>query len=55
MASDPLPVIDLRLAAGPQRPQLARKLTQALQTVGFFYLEGIQGYDEEELLKYTQW
>ncbi|KAF0312848.1 putative iron/ascorbate oxidoreductase [Amphibalanus amphitrite] len=55
MSCDPLPVIDLRQAAGPGRAQLASRLVAALQTDGFFYVEGIDGYDEHELMTYTRW
>ena len=55
MSRDPLPVIDLRLATGPGRAQLAGRLIHALETVGFFYVEGIDGYDEQELMTYTRW
>ena len=55
MSCDPLPVIDLRQAAGPGRAQLASRLVAALETDGFFYVEGIDGYDEHELMSYTRW
>ena len=55
MSSEPLPVIDLRLAAGPGRAQLTASLIHALETVGFFYVEGIDGYDEHELMTHTKW
>ncbi|XP_037083326.1 2-oxoglutarate-dependent dioxygenase-like [Pollicipes pollicipes] len=55
MADTPLPVIDLSLAGGLDRAQLAQRLTTALETTGFFYAEGIDGYDEEELMTYTRW
>ncbi|XP_037083392.1 uncharacterized protein LOC119103831, partial [Pollicipes pollicipes] len=55
MACGTLPVIDLSLASGPDRPEVVRQLTQALETVGFFYVEGIDGYDEEQLMTHTKW
>ncbi|XP_076029600.1 uncharacterized protein LOC143018236 [Oratosquilla oratoria] len=50
-----LPVIDLRLSNGPERADLAKKLQKALTTSGFFYLEGVDGYDAEELHEMTDW
>ena len=55
MSDDALPVIDLRLAAGPGRAHLAARLIHALETVGFFYVEGIDGYDQTELMTHTRW
>jgi len=55
MTTEALPVIDLRLVNGLGRANLAKKLADALQNFGFFYVEGIDGYDEDELLKYTRW
>ena len=54
-SEESLPVIDLRLAAGPEGARLADRLIAALQTTGFFYVEGITGYDEHELMKHTRW
>ena len=51
-----LPVIDIRLAHDPKtRPALAKKLFDTLKTEGFMYVEGIEGYDSDETLKWTQW
>uniref|UniRef100_A0A0P4WFE3 Fe2OG dioxygenase domain-containing protein n=1 Tax=Scylla olivacea TaxID=85551 RepID=A0A0P4WFE3_SCYOL len=50
-----LPVIDLGLAKGPTRSTLVKQLRDALTTVGFIYLTGVEGFDEVELLRLTKW
>nr|XP_027230375.1 1-aminocyclopropane-1-carboxylate oxidase-like [Penaeus vannamei] len=55
MSEKVLPVIDLRLARGSTRPALVQQLKKALTEVGFIYLVGVEGYDEEELLRLTKW
>ncbi|KAK3871777.1 hypothetical protein Pcinc_023102 [Petrolisthes cinctipes] len=50
-----LPVIDIRLAKGSTRPALVKQLKDALTTVGFIYLAGVDGFDEVELLRLTRW
>ena len=50
-----LPVIDLRLAKGSTRPQLAKKLYDALTSTGFFYLDGVENYPHDVLLQHTKW
>ncbi|MPC32488.1 hypothetical protein E2C01_025800 [Portunus trituberculatus] len=50
-----LPVIDLGLAKGPTRSALVEQLRDALTTVGFIYLKGVEGFDEVELLRLTKW
>lgn len=50
-----LPVIDLSLAKGPNRGVLVKQLHEALTTVGFIYLKGVDGFDEHELLRLTKW
>ncbi|KAK8725881.1 hypothetical protein OTU49_010535 [Cherax quadricarinatus] len=55
MSKKELPVIDLRLAKGSTRGSLVRQLREALTTVGFTYLTGVDGYDENELLRLTRW
>nr|XP_053648532.1 1-aminocyclopropane-1-carboxylate oxidase-like [Cherax quadricarinatus] len=55
MSKKELPVIDLRLAKGSTRGSLVRQLREALTTVGFIYLTGVDGYDENELLRLTRW
>ena len=50
-----IPVIDFSSA---DRAKTAREIVQAMETVGFLYLDNIPGYDknyEEELLRYTKW
>ena len=49
-----LPVIDM---SSPNREETARKVVKAMETVGFAYLDNIQGYNKEveaELLKASQ-
>jgi len=54
--SSVLPVIDIRLADDPKtRPALAKKLFDTLKSEGFMYVEGIEGYDSAETLKWTHW
>ncbi|XP_045617409.1 uncharacterized protein [Procambarus clarkii] len=55
MSKMELPVIDLRLGQGSRRGELVRQLREALTTVGFIYLVGVDGYDEKELLRLTRW
>ena len=50
-----MPVIDLGLAKGSTRSGLVRQLHEALTTVGFIYLKGVDGFDEEELLRLAKW
>ena len=52
--SSSLPVIDM---SSPNREETARKLIKAMETVGFAYLDNVQGYNKEveaELLKASQ-
>lgn len=55
MSKKELPVIDLRLAKGSTRGALVKQLREALTTVGFIYLKGVEGFDEVELLRLTKW
>ena len=51
MDSATLPIIDF---SNPDRQDTARKLTQAMKTVGYVYLDNVEGYNKEveaELLK----
>ena len=52
-----LPVIDLGQAAcgGAARAALVTQLRRALTEVGFLYLKGVNGFDEDELLRITKW
>ena len=51
-----LPIIDLKEAKDPsQRLAVARQLVDALEKVGFLFVDNVEGYDAERLLKNTQW
>ncbi len=55
METESVPIIDL---SSPDREATARKLVQAMETVGFVYLDNVPGFDrsvEERLHKAASW
>ena len=52
-----LPLIDLtEIATDPTARRIqAQRLVDAFTEFGFCLLKGIDGYDEDELLKWTKW
>ena len=51
-----LPVVDLKKAKDlSQRLAVARQLVDALEKVGFLFVDNVEGYNAERLLKNTQW
>ncbi|KAK6187717.1 hypothetical protein SNE40_005679 [Patella caerulea] len=56
MATSKLPVIDLSQCGDQQtRVAVAKKMVDALKTVGFLYIDNIPGFDQKELLKWCRW
>jgi len=54
-AMESLPVIDF---SNPDRHELAKELTKAMEVVGFVYLDNVPGYNrevEEKLYKAASW
>ncbi|XP_076462354.1 uncharacterized protein LOC143294767 [Babylonia areolata] len=52
----PLPVVDLKKARDPKfRLAVAKQLVEALETVGFLFVDNVEGFDPEKLLNMTQW
>ena len=55
-SSLPLPIVDLEKAKDPsQRLTVAQKLVEALETVGFLFIDNVEGFDAGKLLAHTQW
>jgi isopenicillin N synthase-like dioxygenase len=51
-----LPIIDLAKARDQaQRLAVARQLVHALETVGFLFLDNVEGFDSERLLSNARW
>nr|KAG5698625.1 hypothetical protein BaRGS_003139 [Batillaria attramentaria] len=51
-----LPVLDLVKAKDPNhRLNVARELVRALETVGFLYVDNVQGFDSKKLMENTRW
>ena len=51
-----LPVVDLRLRATAEgRKKLAETARSALVTSGFIYLDGVEGYDADEVHQLSDW
>jgi len=51
-----LPIIDLAKARDPgQRLAVARQLVNALETVGFLFLDNVAGYDADLVLRHAKW
>ena len=51
-----MPVVDMSEATvSGNRLAVAKRLVHAMETVGFLYLDGIPGYNEDELLECVKW
>ncbi|ESP04257.1 hypothetical protein LOTGIDRAFT_170952 [Lottia gigantea] len=56
MADLKLPIINLAKAADlSQRQEVAKTLCDAAANIGFFYVENVKGYKEDELARWCQW
>ena len=54
MAAAVIPSLDFSKAK-THRQELASQLTRALEGVGFPYIDNVEGFDPDELLRATKW